>query len=1054
MTSKTMAKLCAPKNYSVYNRARLFNILDQTLIAPVTWLSAPAGSGKTSLITSYCQHKSILPLWYQVDEGDSDIASFFYCLGLMAHSLKSSGNALPLLTPEYMPGLPVFTRNFFREFFSRISTPAVMVFDNYQDAVTPTLLHQVLAIAFEELPSDIKIIVISRNDPPDLFVRFRASGVVSLITWQDMQLTDEETECIAGLRISDTPLTKSEVEKLHSRAHGWAAGVVLMLEHSFTLKRLEYLDETASLENIFSYFAGELFQRADQQIQQFLLTTAFLPIISVESSRVLTSLENSQQILRDLVHRNYFIVSHLDGINSYEYHPLFREFLVAKAKGKYTEEKIKTIQNKAAQLVLEQGYFEEAARLLIDAQNWSALEELILRKSEYLIHQGRYLILATWLNALPDDCLHSNPWLLLCRGNCLLTTNPHEARLVFEKSFSIFQDMNEPTGLYLTWTKIIQTFVYAWTDFQPADRWIEVFQDLQAKYPSVTDPKLKAQVSFAFVTICTFARPQHPDLGMWVEKTANLLVYAQNNEIRAHFVNALTAYYLWMGKIDKLRMLMEVMQQLLDSEDISPLSRLNVHLALSSCLWMTGEWEKSISTASEALKTSKDKGIYILQVEILSQCAFASIAMNKFVEAKNYSDELEKAIRTHRLLETGYKHYLRGLLALFQSDPGYAEGHLLQAFTLAQQAHFVIPSALIAGKLAQALILQKKFDAALHYTNYISELADSTGSRHLRFLRDLLMSWLAIHKGEIEQAIAIFEGTDAAELRLHKCFANSLLVPQMLTCLANTALSHGLSGYAHALICHYQLMPDDNSLVLEQWPYPIKIQTLGRFRLLINEKVVTFRGKTQKKPLELLKVLIAFGGREVNGDKLNDILWPDADGDAAYDSLKTTLNRLRKLLANKIAITFIDGKISLNTQLCWVDTWAFEAMFANPARDQRQLEKGLMYYKGEFLPGDTAAPWVLSMRERLRRKYLQGVVTLGQALENQQQWENAITVYQNALQIDEMAENIYQGLMRSHLAQGQQAEAAIIYEHCCKMMRLSKNAKPSIQTENLYAELR
>ena len=201
-----------------------------------------------------------------------------------------------------------------------------------------------------------------------------------------------------------------------------------MLEHSFTLKRLEYLDETASLENIFSYFAGELFQRADQQIQQFLLTTAFLPIISVESSRVLTSVENSQQILRDLVHRNYFIVSHLDGINSYEYHPLFREFLVAKAKGKYTEEKIKTIQNKAAQLVLEQGYFEEAARLLIDAQNWSALEELILRKSEYLIHQGRYLILATWLNALPDDCLHSNPWLLLCRGNCLLTTNPHEAR--------------------------------------------------------------------------------------------------------------------------------------------------------------------------------------------------------------------------------------------------------------------------------------------------------------------------------------------------------------------------------------------------------------------------------------------------------------------------------------------------------------------------------------------------------------------------------------------------------------------------------------------------
>jgi len=135
--SKTpsLAKLTPPRLAKVYNRTRLFKQLDEAHDKPVIWISAPAGSGKTTLVTSYLKERKIKPLWYQVDEGDSDIASFFYYLGLLGkQAAPRKKKDLPLLTPEYLLGLPTFTRNFFRELFSRMKPPGVLVLDNFQDA--------------------------------------------------------------------------------------------------------------------------------------------------------------------------------------------------------------------------------------------------------------------------------------------------------------------------------------------------------------------------------------------------------------------------------------------------------------------------------------------------------------------------------------------------------------------------------------------------------------------------------------------------------------------------------------------------------------------------------------------------------------------------------------------------------------------------------------------------------------------------------------------------------------------------------------------------------
>ncbi len=112
----SLAKLTRPVLNRIHPRQRLFDALDAARNHPVIWITAPGGAGKTTLIASYLEARNLSPVWCQLDAGDNDAASFFYYLGLAA---PLGREPLPVLTPEYALGLPTFSRNFFREFFSR-----------------------------------------------------------------------------------------------------------------------------------------------------------------------------------------------------------------------------------------------------------------------------------------------------------------------------------------------------------------------------------------------------------------------------------------------------------------------------------------------------------------------------------------------------------------------------------------------------------------------------------------------------------------------------------------------------------------------------------------------------------------------------------------------------------------------------------------------------------------------------------------------------------------------------------------------------------------------
>jgi DNA-binding SARP family transcriptional activator len=236
----------------------------------------------------------------------------------------------------------------------------------------------------------------------------------------------------------------------------------------------------------------------------------------------------------------------------------------------------------------------------------------------------------------------------------------------------------------------------------------------------------------------------------------------------------------------------------------------------------------------------------------------------------------------------------------------------------------------------------------------------------------------------------------------------------------------------------------------------VKVFTLGRFDLVVDGKVLASARNTRQKPLQLLKALIALGGRDVPEEQLAEVLWPDADGDLAHQSLAKTLERLRAMLGDDRAVLLRDGRLTLSNRHCWVDVWEFERTLgrSDAARKAvthtpddgeiaRLAEKAIALYRGMFLSGETFSSCIVAYRERLRSKFLRMVVQAGRHWERAGEWEKAIVCYQQGLEVDHLTEELYRGLISCNLRAGRRNEAHAVYQRCCKTLSSVLGVSPS-----------
>jgi DNA-binding SARP family transcriptional activator len=225
-------------------------------------------------------------------------------------------------------------------------------------------------------------------------------------------------------------------------------------------------------------------------------------------------------------------------------------------------------------------------------------------------------------------------------------------------------------------------------------------------------------------------------------------------------------------------------------------------------------------------------------------------------------------------------------------------------------------------------------------------------------------------------------------------------------------------------------------------------------------------GKGEGRLMELLKVLLALGARDVPQEQLAGALWPHVDGDYAQRSFNTTVYRLRKLLDVPDAILVREGRVSLNPACCWVDTWALETLLetidaafwegappqaATAVPDFAQALQRL--HRGAFLAGDDQRPVFKARRAHLRRRVQRGLLRLAGHWETHGEPGRAVDLLQHALDVDPLAESVCRELMLLLERLDRPSEALEVYTVCTATREAAGEAEDA-STRDIAERLR
>ena len=1054
-----LAKLTRPKLYDAVPRPRLFSLLDEAGKRPIVWVCAPPGAGKTTLVASFLEARGLRHIWYQVDIADSDPATFVHYMRMAALQLVGKkASVLKHFNPEPEQDIARFARTYFREFFNVLPRPTVIVLDSFQDARTTPELRGAFAHALEEVPDGITVIAISRSDPPHEFARLGASRRVARIEPSALACTPEEAEAM----LAGQELDEQAVARITRHSNGWVAALVLLREH---MSRADAtLDESIGegKDAIFQYFAGEIFNRARPENQRVLMLTAVSPSFTPEEAVALTGSENADELLDYLYRRHLFIDRRKGTPTTYHYHVLFREFLLEEARKRLSIAERRVAAAHAAELLSARGQANDALALYRDAGDAEAMRGLIVANALEWARQGRAQTLSDWIEALPDAMREADPWLQYWYGRAWIFVRPPRGRPPLERAYEAFREAGDLKGQALALNTIVTGYYYEWANFAPLDRWLPEFDSLLGpETTSKLDRESELRARSAHVIALLFRRPEDPELAASARRLDELIDGEADVNAKMMAASTLFNYLNWTTKGDSADPLVARITPVLAEPAVTPLMQVWWRTHLSFWHHVNGRYDEAAEVIGEARGIAERYGLVAYLFEIDHAVASALISKGDYAAGAELLQAMQRRLSPARRMDWAYFHHLQANLEQRLGHFGNAAKAAEQAVALARETG--LPSVQVPHflfRLAHSRISAGDREGGMRAMEDAIAKASDVDRKTFEQQRELVFVDEEIAAGQTEQASARL----AAVLTHYRTRGTVVFLrnrPDLAARLANYALMQGIeTQFVRMLIERNSLdAPPDAA---PEWPFRLRVRALGGFELTRDGTPMRFTGKAQQRPLDLLKLLVALGGSDVDTQQLTSALWPDADGDAAKASFDTTLFRLRKLIDVDRALVLSAGKLSLARSVAWTDVGALKFVLdatddappqGRPAESVAQIARRLLdAYPGPLLGAEEQA-WIAKPRDALRARFVRALSKLGERLEQQGDFATAIDVYRHGLEADNLAETFYRGLMRSLASTGDQAEALNAFRRCRELLSIVLGVKPSAETDALSREI-
>ncbi|HEX5651087.1 MAG TPA: BTAD domain-containing putative transcriptional regulator [Steroidobacteraceae bacterium] len=1043
----TLAKLTRPKAHRILLRNGLFTQLDEACERPLVWVHGTPGAGKSTLVASFVGERKLRNAWYHVDAGDADVGTFFYYLAQAVPApRKSATSALPLLTPECRVDLAGFSRHFFRQFFERVSC---LVLDNYHDLPEDSAVHAVLDQAVFEVPSGATVVVISRGAPPASLLHHTLAGRLGEVDGTALRVTLDETRAIAALRGAPDDAT---VRRVHELSGGWAAGVALALQRvgrgdGGTLGTHE------AAEVLFEFFARQVLEAMPPAQRSFLQRSALLPVMTGEMTDALLGCEDSESQFEQLYRRGLFTDRRNTHPRSYQYHDLFRAFLLRRHAGDGTAAERALLARRAGELLLHAGQPGAAIRLLLEAEDWAAAAQAIPGAAREVIPQGRDASVREWIAALPPTLVQQDPSLGFWLGMSLVRSEPVAARVGFERAARQFAALGVKRGHALGCAAVILSYMYEFRDVNPLDPWIDELLEVLRAGAELEGATETLLVERALLFALSFRRPERVELEACIARILALIAGDVSDDDAAMACGVLIIHYYSIGDLVGGAQVARRLEALLAHGQLAPVTRALCLIQLGHFADKRGDLDGAEQRFQRTQALLEQHAIALPVARVNAHLGLAFCALER--------DDL-KAAESHLEIVMGWGQPIRRTDAFAAARLRFWLACRKRRWAQAQEyASRQLESAAASGvfwmlfesqvEWAIVSIELERDEEAERALEPLAARLRGTAYEHLLYVVDLVRAYRALRRGDLPACHAWLRAGlpgsrhDEAKFTLR-------MQPDLLARLCAAALAAGIeSEYVADVIRTLRLRPPAAEPV--EWPWPFRVHTLGRFEVVRDGRPLEYSRKAPKKTLAVLKAIIAFGGAGVREQRVVDAFWPDEEGDTAIKSLGAALHRLRTLLGDPDVIVQHGGTLSLNPGKVWVDLRAFDALVGRPAQE-RTAEALLDLYRGAFLPEDDGEPWSVAMRERLRGRFIHAIGEVGTRLEGAGQHEAAIACYLRGLDADPMIEPFYQGLMRCYAQLDRLTEALSAYHRLKRLLSISLGVAPSAQTERLHAALR
>jgi LuxR family transcriptional regulator, maltose regulon positive regulatory protein len=1067
-------KIIPPKLSSrMLIRPRILNFLLDAQNYRLTLIQAGAGYGKsTALAALSAQHHPTL--WYQVSEEDSDPIVFLLHL---CHTLQYSFPEIQGLPTTILegwentagsPNLNLFVDQIINALNQSLQSPTLFIVDDAHHILHNEEIARLLDRIISLSPHDLHILLSGRAvfQLPNLF-RWKARGEVLSLDQGFLAFQPDEIHTLFTQKY-EFDLTPEEVNALYLATEGWAIALQLIWQNirNGSVNSIEEAlnQQRNSQDGLFEVLTHEIFSQLPPDIQEFLLSTSILRILTPSACDALWAGKNSLSMLSYLRRQELFVVDLADG--SLRYHNIFQKFLRKLLREKDRGTQWRQLHLRAADYFQAQGDYESGLFHTLQAEDYVSAAQILESYGANLIKSGRLDTLAFYLDSFPAEILIKFPMITFFHGELAR----HRSR--FEEALGWYAQAEELwriKGIPSEISRALRGQIRVYLDTVNPTKAEEILQRALRISDGTEDRESQSRLLELLAENKLNAGKL--DEAEKLRKQAESL--RQENPSDSQLVYRVL---LRTGKLGELRQILESRAETERHQPpLAPRAHRETLFLLSLLYSFQGESELAYQTALEGTKRGEEMDSpfvtavgYMRQghaLQLLPGDDRMLLAQEKFTRAV----EISQLLSVPRLRVEAHWGLCRSYG--YHGNLTRAQELALEGIEIAEQAGDEWVASLTRTAMGASLFLAGRQEAAIEWLNRslrgFDECSDVFGMTAARL-------WLALgylKQGNEEQIELLIPRilADARQMGYDFLFLKRTLVGppdhRILAPLLMLARERGWEASYAA-----QLLDQAGLAHLTSHPgYQLRIQTFGDFQVWRGLQVIPATGWRREKTRQLLQLLITYIESPLDKEQIFEHLWPNLPASAAQRNFKAALNALYSVLepertpGSESAFIMRQGSIyGLRPGAdLWVDCLDFKQRLnrieqmggTNPDLLIKELEAAINLFKGEFLPEARYENWAAGEREYLAVHALRASDRLASLYLQAGWYQPAIDRCQWILNHDNCWERAYRYMMLAYDGLGDRGQIARTYQLCLASLRKELDVGPSPETEQLYQKL-